>query len=227
MWGDSDGAIPFLRLKNTKGEEKKGAPVKSVWKKDSRGSLTNSPLGWSGAINEKGNLYQLRSLVASNDRLELWLGWNPKKARWEYQKRVCPTVNAWRGLQRMGLLTKQLERLPEFVRRVIEKDRARSLKEVILGKLYPHSVLVATIRKGDVLRTLFEYDPKLCEEEKKGLSEVMWGEVASLKSSGQIEIKSLERKEMKPCTLSSVSAIASVFGLQSAEEEAQARGLKP
>jgi hypothetical protein len=127
----------------------------------------------------------------------------------------------------MGLLTKQLDRLPEFVRKVIERERARSLKEVILGKLYPHSVLIKEIRVGDVARMPFQYDDKYCSECKRGLTEVMWGEVVSLRSNGHIEVKSLERNDMKYSGLSLVSAIASVFGLQSAEEEAQARGLKP
>jgi hypothetical protein len=228
MKGDMDEkARPLLRLKNDKGEEKKGAPVKAIWKKDSKGALTNSPLGWSGTLNENGNLYQLRSLVASNDRLELWLGWNPKKSRWEYQKRVCPTVNAWRGLQRMGLLTKQLDRLPEFVRKVIEKEGVKSLKEFILGKLYPHSVLIKEIRVGDVVRMPFKYDEKCCPEEKKGLTEVMWGEVSALLSQGVFQTKSIQRKDTKINGVGGAESMAKIFGLKSAEEEAQARGLKP
>jgi hypothetical protein len=237
MKGDLDEkSIPLLRLKNEKGEEKKGPPVKSYWKKESKGGLCSTPLGWSGTVNESGKISQLRSLKPVNDRVELWLGWNPKtkKGCWEYQSRVCPTVNAWRGLQRMGLLTKQLDKLPDFIRKVIEKagdkslkktrkSNVRSLKDVILKKLYPHSILIKTIKRGDVAKVIFDFKSK--DGDKKESREE-WGEVTAILSNGQVQFDCLTEKNIESYSPSSPSVLARIFGLKSAEE-AQARGLKP
>jgi hypothetical protein len=110
---------------------------------------------------------------------------------------------------------------------VIEKEGVRSLKEFILGKLYPHSVRITGIRVGDVVRMPFKYDDKCCPEEKKGLTEVMWGEVSALLSRGEIQTKSIQRKDTKISGMVRADAMAQIFGFKSAEEEAQARGLKP
>jgi hypothetical protein len=225
---DQDSAYPVLFLKNEQGKK---IPVKSVCKKSGKkggkGGLVNSPLGWSGVQNEKGTLTHVRKLNEVYDRIEIWLGRNPK-GRWVYQKRVCPTVNAWRGLQRMGLLTKKLDRLPEFVRKVIVKKGVKSLKDFILGKLFPHSILVATLRKDDVVSAVLKYKEKRFGEEVE-ISKMMWGYVSSIitGTNGGIKISSLERKNMLPRPVKDVDEIASILKLKSAEEEAQARGLKP
>ncbi len=204
-----------------------GVPVKSIWKKDGKGSLTNSPMGWSSLIDSGGTFCEARSLDSSNDRLELWIGWNAKKNRWEYQTRVIPTQEAMRGIKRMGLSWKSKKNLPPFLKELLERKKASSLKELICGKLLPHSVHVMDIRKGMVVRTFFSYHPKKAEPEKHGLSEIMWGELAAILTSGQLKFNSLTRKDVSPVCPASASKIAELLGLPSPEEYAQQHHLKP
>ncbi len=206
---------------------KNGVPVKSVWKKDSKGALTNSPMGWSALINGNGKFREARSLDGSNDRMELWIGWNAKKKRWEYQTRVIPTREAMKGIKRMGLSWKSGANLPPFLQELLKQKKASSLKELINGKLLPHSVHVMDIRKGMIVKTSFAYDPKKASPEKQGLSEVMWGEVTALKTSGAVKMNSLLRKDMNAVSVAAAERIADLFSLPSAKEYAQQHHLRP
>ncbi len=70
--GDKDTPVPPLKLTD-------GTPVKSLWKFDSKGSLS-APMGWSGKRNADGTLRELRSISLKYDRLEIWLGYDHGRA---------------------------------------------------------------------------------------------------------------------------------------------------
>ncbi|MDP1590848.1 MAG: hypothetical protein Q8M07_24045, partial [Prosthecobacter sp.] len=121
-----------------------GTPVYNIWKFDKKGSI-DPPLGWSGYRNEHDTLTELRSLDEKYDRLELWLGWNPKAKRWEYQKRIIPARTALRHFQRMGFKWKQ-------------KQAAlvgKSWRQDIVGTLHPFAKRVGIVRKEEVFMLAF------------------------------------------------------------------------
>ena len=70
----ADKDTPLQQLKLTD-----GTPVKSLWKFDSKGSLS-APMGWSGKRSADGTLRELRSLSLKYDRLEIWLGYDHGRA---------------------------------------------------------------------------------------------------------------------------------------------------
>ena len=121
-----------------------GTPVKSIWKFDSKGSI-ETPLGWSGYRNEQETLTELRSLDEKYDRLELWLGWNAKAKRWEYQKRIIPALTALRHFKRMGFQWKKKQ--PGL--------KGKSWRQEIVGTLHPFAKRVGIIRKEDVFKLAF------------------------------------------------------------------------
>lgn len=212
---DETVAIKPLRLNN-------GTPIRSIWKFGSKGNLDKSPLGWNGIITENDKFDQLRSLSASNDRMELWLGWNAKKKKWEYYKRIIPTAAALAGLKRMGLPWRGTRNAPQYLLDLLQKRKVRDLKELLCGTLPPHSVKVATFRKGDTFLLDFELNPKYVEKlQKKGHINLAdypkvittWGAVSALRSDGVLEIKSIGRKDRKPCVPSASPKIASLIGL--------------
>lgn len=212
---DDSGVIKPLRLNN-------GTPIRNIWKFGSKGNLDKSPLGWNGIITENDKFDQLRSLSASNDRMELWLGWNAKKKQWEYYKRIIPTAAALAGLKRMGLPWRGTKNAPQYLLDLLSKRNARDLKDLLCGSLPPHAVKVATFRKGDTFLLDFELDTKYVEKlQKKGTVNLAdfpqviktWGSIAALKSNGQLEFKSLSHKDRKPYPLSASQKIASLIGL--------------
>ena len=212
---DETVVIKPLRLNN-------GTPIRSIWKFGSKGNLDNSPLGWNGIITENGKFDQLRSLAASNDRMELWLGWNAKKKQWEYYKRIIPTAAALAGFKRMGLPWRGTHNAPQYLMDLLRKRKARDLKDLLCGTLPPHAVKVATFRKGDTFLLDFELDPKYVEKlQKKGLVNLedfpkvikTWGSISALKSDGVITIKSISRKDRKPCVPSATAKLAPLIGL--------------
>lgn len=204
-----------LRLNN-------GTPVRSIWKFGSKGNLDNSPLGWNGIIHEDGTFDQLRSLSASNDRMELWLGWNDKKKRWEYYKRIIPTATALAGLKRMGLPWRGTAGAPQYLLDLLKKKKKRDLRELISGCLPPHAVKVATFRKGDTFLLDFELNPKYVEKLQKKSPVNMddfpkvittWGAVSAIRSDGVVEIKAISRKDRKVNTPRSAPKLAALVNL--------------
>ena len=199
-----------------------GTPIKNIWKFGSKGNLDNSPLGWNGIISPDGTFDQLRSLSASNDRLELWLGWNPKKKRWEYYKKLIPTATALAGLKRMGLPWRGTKNAPQYLLDLLAKNKAADLHEMICGKLPPQAVKVGQFRKGDVFKLDFELDTKYLEKlQKNGPVDMVshpktintWGYVSAVKSSTVLEIKSLIMKDRKTASLSAGTALAILLNL--------------
>lgn len=195
---DKDAQPKALRLNN-------GTPIRNIWKFGSKGNLDNSPLGWNGIITPNGKFDQLRSLSSSNDRLELWLGWNARKKRWEYYKKLIPTAAALAGIKRMGLPWRGTKGAPQYLLDLLEKKKARDLHELICGTLPPHSVKVATFRKGDVFKLVYEADPKYLEKLQKEGKPVedlrypveTWGSVTALQSDGRLKCVCLIHKGKK------------------------------
>ena len=228
---DKDAPVKPLKLNN-------GTPVLNIWKFGSKGNLDNSPLGWNGIISENGVFDQLRSLTASNDRLELWLGWNTKKKRWEYYKKLIPTATALAGLKRMGLPWRGTKNAPVYLLDLLAKKKAKDLHSMICGTLPPHAVKVGSFRKGDVFRLHFERDDKYIEKLQKDNPHVdmaehpktieTWGAITAVKSNTVIEIKSIVNKDRKISSLSTGSKLASLLRLpENANELAKLKNLNP
>ncbi len=207
-----------------------GAPLKSIHKFSSKGDLINSPMGWNGLITKDGRFDQLRKLDASNERLELWIGWNSKKKQWEYQKRVIPTFQVMLGVKRMGLPWRGRTNAPDYLVRLLDENKKPDLKTLVCGSLYPHSVHVADVRKGERFLLTF---PALKKKEEQGrlnddaLPIETWGEVTAVKSAGEIEIKSITHKDRGPRTTKSADCIAMWLGFPNASSYAQQEGLLP
>lgn len=206
---------------------KNGVPVKSIWKSGgSNGSLSTSPIKWTGLKNKNGKFLFARNLREANDRMEIWIGWNSRKKKWEYQKRIMPTREAMKGIQRMGMSWNSMHGLPPYLQELLKKKKCNSLQEYISGTLFEGSKRVFSIRKGDVVKVVFKYDDKKCPQEKQGLEEEMWGEVTALQTNGQIEIKSIIRKDTKKFLPSDVNVIVSIFGYPDAETYAREHHLE-
>lgn len=215
-----------------------GTPVKSIWKFGSKGNLDNSPLGWNGLLSEQGVFDQLRSLSASNDRLELWLGWNAKKKRWEYYKKLIPTATALAGLKRLGLPWRGTKGAPQYLLDILAKKKARDLHTMICGKLPPHAFKLAVIRKGNVFLLDFELEPKFIEklEKQQGAVDMTnhpktirsWGSVTAIKSNGMLKFKSLLHKDRKETIIGNPELLAPLLGLPAEPNDLAVRnGLTP
>ncbi len=226
---DTTTAAPPLRLLN-------GTPVRNIWKFGSKGNVDKSPIGWNGLITESGKFHQLRSLSASNDRLELWLGWNAKKKCWAYYKRIIPTKAVLDGFKRMGLPWRGTKGAPQYLLDILQKNKARDLHEMICGILPPHSVKVATFRKGDVFNLVFERNDKYIEKlQKNGSVDMLdhpktiqtWGRISAIKSSASLEIKSITHKDRKPKELANSIELAALKGILTSDALADQFNLLP
>lgn len=159
---DKEKPVAPLKLKD-------GTPVKNLWKFDSKGSLS-SPVGWSGKRNPDGKLRELRSISLKYDRLELWLGYDHKKAEralkaktpdweqtgWVFQKRLIPDARALRHLKQMGFSfgRDQRRKAPIFMQDKPDRPETHlSVRDLILGgRLLPFSCKVGEVSKGDEFR---------------------------------------------------------------------------
>lgn len=198
-----------------------GTPVKSLRKWSKKGHLHFSPLGWSGVMNESGHFEQLRSLNASNDRMEIWLGWNKKKQRWEYYKRIIPTAAALAGLKRLGLPWRGRKGASDYLLNLLETNKAADLYSMICGTLPPHAVKVGEIRKGDIALLDFPRDEKAVEalrkksktwhEDEHPASLNTWGSVSAILSEGKLEISCITHKERKKIKKAKCEDLLSLF----------------
>lgn len=228
----ADSATPHqpLKLHN-------GTPVRNIWKFGSKGNLDKSPIGWNGIITASGKFDQLRSLVASNDRLELWLGWNAKKKCWAYYKRIIPTKAVLEGFKRMGLPWRGTKNAPQYLLDILQKNKARDLHEMICGILPPHAVKVATFRKGDTFILNFERNDKYIEKLRKTDKNFdilnhptplsLWGRISAIGSAPYLEFRALTHKDRKTKMLKQANDYASLRGLKPADLEATNRNLTP
>ncbi len=212
-----------------------GVPVKSIRKYNGKGSFT-SPLGWSAAV-QQGRIFQARRLVSSNDRLEIWLGWNAKKKKWEYFRRLIPTKSTLNGLKRMGLPWRGTKDAPQFLLELLRKEKAKDLCSLICGVLPPHAVKVGILRKGMMFRLNFREDKKAVQKLREKNPRLnaedfppeveSWGSISAIKSDFGIEIKCVERKDRMAETAKAADKSASLLGLPSPEEKAKQLNLQP
>ncbi|MEE1265991.1 MAG: HNH endonuclease domain-containing protein, partial [Akkermansia sp.] len=226
---DATNPAPELKLLN-------GTPVRNIWKFGSKGNLDKSPIGWNGIVTESGKFDQLRSLASSNDRLELWLGWNAKKKCWAYYKRIIPTKAVLDGFKRMGLPWRGTKNAPQYLLDILQKNKARDLHEMICGILPPHAVKVATFRKGDVFSLVFERNDKYIEKlQKKGHVDMLdhpktiqtWGRISAIGSAPYLEFRALTHKDRKTKMLQQANDYAKLRNLGDADVEAANRNLTP
>lgn len=194
-----------------------GTPVRNVHKFDGKGEFT-MPLGWSARKTKNGSLHGARLLDGKFERLELWLGWNARKARWQYYTRLVPTNTALRHLE---------QTLPGWWK--------RNRKEVN-GSLPPYSRKVALIRKGDTFLLPLGRDGKL---DTVAPYVRWWFEVTSTRADGVVEMKSMARKKVDgtlmeqagPRTLvqtpSSPAVLAKILAMADAGSHALQLGLTP
>ncbi|MDD6814738.1 MAG: HNH endonuclease domain-containing protein [Akkermansia muciniphila] len=202
-----------------------GTPVRSIHKFDSKGNLSASPLGWSGIITPTGKFAQLRKLSTSNDRLEIWLGWDSKKSCWKYYKRVIPTREALIGLKRMGLPWRGTENAPEYLIKLLKRKGAKDLKHLICSKLPPHAVKIGQIRKGDIFLLKFRIKKAFI---KDGINTIdTWGELSAINASGQMEFNSITHKSTEVYTNSKAETFAKMLGEPPASQKAEELGLTP
>lgn len=159
-----------LRLRDGKGGGK-GTPIAKVWKWSKKRNL-DSPLGLSGKQRiENGEVVfeGLRFLKESNDRMELWLGYDwpvANKARkaktadwevkgWKYYRRFVPHPTALRHLKQLGFAFDRDKRVKAPAYMQVKPDKPEthvSLRELLLGdELPPFARKVGQFRKGDVL----------------------------------------------------------------------------
>lgn len=204
-----------------------GTPIRNIWKFGGKGHMNKSPLGWNGVPTGNGddNLFdQLRSLKSSNDRMEIWLGWNKKKQRWEYYKRVIPTAAALAGLKRLGMPWRGRRNASEYLLHLLEENKAEDLYSMVCGKLPPHAVKVGEIRKGLVVVATFTPDAKKNKNltGESLLPFLSHGAVSSIRSDKVIEVKCITHKYCKVVTYARADEIVRVFGLSSLSASALA-----
>lgn len=203
-----------------------GAHIKNVWKFNAKGTLTDSPLGWNGVITEHGKFHQLRNLKEVNDRLEIWLGWDKKKKRWEYYKRIIPVASTLAGLKRLGIPWRGRKNAPDYIIRILDENKAYDMKELICGVLPPHAVKIAQFRKGDVCRLPFKKKKKTDDKSKVSdesyndtLSIETWGAVSAIRTDTVVEFKCLTFKDRINATPSKASVLLELLGIASGPDE--------
>lgn len=199
-----------------------GTPVRSLWKWSKKGHLHFSPMGWSGELNSRGHFEQLRSLNRTNDRMEIWLGWNQKSRRWEYYKRIIPAKEALVGLRRLGLPWRGRKNASEYLLNLLEENNAADLKSLVCkGCLPPHAVKIGEIRKGSTAVLPFPRDEKIVDalrkknrhwrdDEHPALLQT-WGCVSAIESKGRLEIACLTHKDRKKVYKGIAEELAALF----------------
>jgi hypothetical protein len=217
-----------------------GTPIRTVWKFDSKGSI-GSGIGWTGEPGEDQRVHHLRSLTDKYDRIELWLGFNPKKKEWQYQTRLIPAASALKHLKRMGLKwwRDKSVKAPAFLQPKPDAppDKWKSLREIICSPLFPFSVKVGSIARRDTFRLGLDATGAITQNASPVWAG--WYGVSAIKSSGAIELKSIQFKDQSATPLghltrkilvheaSSPPVLAFVVGLPCAPEKATLLGLNP
>ena len=107
---------------------------------------------------------------------------------------------------------------------------------MICGILPPHSVKVATFRKGDVFNLVFERNDKYIEKlQKNGSVDMLdhpktiqtWGRISAIGSAPYLEFRSLTHKDRKTKQLKLATDYANLRNLGTADIEASNRNLTP
>jgi hypothetical protein len=195
-----------------------GTAVRNVHKFGTKGSF-DRPLGISAIPTPHGNYQGARYLDGKFDRLELWLGWNHKKTRWEYYTRLVPTKVAVRHLN---------QTLPGWW----SKNRTE-----VMGKLPPYAKKLGQFRKGDQILLPLSRDGEITSTSPYVR---WWFEVSAVNASGKIEMKCVTYKKSDGTPLghlgdkkaleksaTAASVLAALSGKQSPIKEAESLGLQP
>ena len=179
-WLNSDGPEP-LRLLN-------GTPVRSFWETGKKGSLEDDPTGFHAAWNAQGNLMDVKAVLGRWAALELWRGWNAKRKRWEYYKRLIPSRGVFKALRSLGYSWKKRSTRPW---REGSPELAKPLKRELGGELPPYARPAVhpetkgrlVFQTGDVFRVGITREGKLAKRgETPGSSE--WVDVAAVMQAG-------------------------------------------
>jgi hypothetical protein len=203
-----------LRLRDD-GNGGKGTPITKVWKWSKKRNL-DSPLGLSGRQRTERDgevvFEGLRFLKESNDRMELWLGYDweaAQKARkakavdweakgWKYYRRLVPHPTALRHLKQLGFAFDRNKRIkaPAYMQIKPEAQETHvSLRELLLGdELPPFARKVGQFRKGDVLLLGLNQDGGIAGPEE----EIVWSAhytVTAIGSDFKMEMKPLLFKD--------------------------------
>jgi hypothetical protein len=177
---------------------KGGQPIRFVHKKGGGVGNFKNPVGWSGILHPNGKIDQLRKLDLVNDRLELWVGFDPKKG-WQYYKRIIPSKDSMRGLKRLGIPWRGQKGLPEYTVQLLGK-KCKDLKVYYCGTLPKYSHKVGEFKLGDTF--LIAISEKRQKRQNAEGSDVFkdnpmldpkeWFKVTSVKK--QLELKPILRK---------------------------------
>lgn len=128
-WLATPGDDP-LRLLN-------GTPVRNIWKEGKKGSLISDPTGFHARWNSDGQLVGVKSVIQGRWKsLELWRGWNSKKGRWEYYKKLIPSAAVFGALRSLGYSWKKKNR--KGWREGAPAD-SQPLKRTLGGELPPYA----------------------------------------------------------------------------------------
>lgn len=211
---------------------KDGQPVRFVHKNAGKGGFKN-PVGWSGIRHPNGKIDQLRKLNLVNDRLELWVGFDPKQG-WQYYKRIIPSKDSMRGLKRLGIPWRGQKGLPEYTAQLLGK-KCKDLKEYYCGTLPKYSHKVGEFKKGDTfLLNVSEQNHKKQNEEGTNMfssdtnifSSQEWFEVSAIQTDMRIKLKAIITDDKKILE-GNTSNLARLLKLPASPEEcAQQNGWK-
>ena len=220
-WLNSDGPEP-LRLLN-------GTAVKAFWEKGGKGSLKNDPAGFHGAWNAEGRLMGVKAVLGRWEALELWRGWNEKKKRWEYYKRLIPARGVFKALRSLGYSWKKKTKRPW---RDGAPELTKPLKHELGGPVPPfaHRAVHPVTKKPVVFRTGDTFRIALTREGKpaiRGVSAIAFGWVSvkavmagkmTRNGPGRIELLSMFTKGMEPGAPSDADDLAFLAGLPPADD---------
>ena len=220
-WLNTDGPEP-LRLLN-------GTPVRSFWERGKKGTLEDDPTGFHAAWNAQGNLMGVKAVLGRWEALELWRGWNAKKKRWEYYKRLIPSRGVFKALRSLGYSWKKKSKRPW---REGAPETAKPLKRELGGELPPHARRAVhpltneavVFHTGDVFRIGLtrEGKPALRGETSASfgwvsVKAVMAGTM-SRNGPGRLELLSMFTKGMEPGAPSNGDDLAFLAGLPPADD---------
>lgn len=215
--------VEALRLRDGK-DGSKGTPITKIWKWSKKRNL-DSPLGLSGRQRTESDgevvFEGLRFLKESNDRMELWLGYDWEAARkarkakaadwevkgWKYYRRFVPHPTALRHLKQLGFAfdRNKRDKAPVYMQAKPDKPETHvSLRELLLGdELPPFARKVGQFRKGDVLLLGLNQDGGIAGPEEG----IVWSahySVTALNGNFQVAMKPLLFKDKAATPLSKI-----------------------
>jgi len=210
-WLDKPGDEP-LRLLN-------GTSVRSRWKFSGKGSLKDDPSGFHAQWNEQGQLTGIKSILGRWDSLELWRGWNEKKKRWEYYKRLIPSPAVMRSLRSLGYSWSKKNKRPWRTEAPtsdvsLEKLLGSNLPPYARRAVHPLTKKPVVFSLGDTFLAGCTADGKLA---KRGQTPARqeWVRISAImaEGGGRIRFTSVQYSDRKPLEPMSADDFAVIAGL--------------